>query len=133
MVYKATQLMSSTDQFIIPSIGILSIADYLDRNGYKVIVDNFGERMMYSKTFDVEEHIKGLSAKVFAIGLHWCVHCQGAIEVARLCKKFHPDAMIVMGGLTSTVFSNEIIEKYKFIDAVIRGEAEKPFLTLRMC
>jgi radical SAM superfamily enzyme YgiQ (UPF0313 family) len=38
--------------------------------------------------------------------------------------------MVVAGGLTSTVFSEEIIQKYEFIDAVIRGEAEKPFLEL---
>lgn len=120
----------STDQFIIPSIGILSIADYLDRNGYRVIVDNIGERMVTNKDFDVEEYIEKLTAKIFAIELHWSVHSQGAIEIAKLCKKIHPDAMVILGGLTATVFSEEIIRKYKFIDAVIRGEAEKPFLSL---
>ncbi len=119
-----------TVQFIIPSVGMLSIADYLDRNGYKVLVDNIGERMITDKRFDAERHIKNLSAKVYAIGLHWCVHSQGAIEIARLCKKLHPDAMVVLGGLTATVFHEEIIRKYDFIDIVIRGEAEKPFLLL---
>jgi B12-binding domain/radical SAM domain protein len=120
----------STDQFMIPPVGMLSIADYLNRNKYNVIVDNLCERMVTSEDFDAEEHIKNLSAKVYAIGLHWCVHCQGAIEIARLCKKLHPDAMVILGGLTATVFSEEIIRKYEFIDAVIRGEAEKPFLLL---
>ena len=118
----------STDQFIIPSVGILSIADYLDRNGYKVMVDNIGERMVSDNQFDTEDYIKNLSANIYAIGLHWCVHCQGAIEMARLCKQLHPDALVIMGGLTSTVFSEEIIKHYPFIDAIIRGEAEKPFL-----
>jgi len=120
----------STDQFIIPPVGMLSIAEYLDRNGYRVIVDNIGERMVTVEGFDVEEHIRSLSAKVIGIGLHWCLHSQGAVELARVCKKLHPEAMVVMGGLTSTVFSEEIVEKYGFIDAVIRGEAEKPFLEL---
>ena len=120
----------STDQFMIPPIGMLSIADYLDRNGYKVIVDNLCERMVASGGFDAEKYIKGLSARVYAVGLHWCVHSQGAIEVARLCKELHPDSMVVLGGLTATVFSEEIIRRYDFVDAVIRGEAEKPFLSL---
>jgi radical SAM superfamily enzyme YgiQ (UPF0313 family) len=120
----------STDQFIIPSIGILSIADYLDRNGYKVLVDNLGERMVADSGFDAEGYIRNLSARVFAVGLHWCVHSQGAIEIARLCKKLHPDATVILGGLTATVFSEEIIRRYEFIDAVIRGEAEKSFLFL---
>jgi len=126
----AANLPECTGQFIMPSVGMLSIADYLDRNGYNVMVDNIGERMLTSKRFDAEEHIRNLSAKVYAIGLHWCVHSQGAIEIARLCKKLHPDAMVVLGGLTATVFHEEIIRKYEFVDAVIRGEAEKPFLLL---
>lgn len=120
----------STNQFIIPSVGMLSIADYLDRHGYQVMIDNIGERMVSSQVFNVEDYIADISAKVYAIGLHWCVHSQGAIEIARICKKLHPNSLVVMGGLTSTVFAEEIVANYNCIDAVIRGEAEKPFLAL---
>jgi len=99
-------------------------------DGYKVLVDNIGERMVTSESFDAEMHIRNLSAKVYAIGLNWCRHSQGAIEIARLCKKLHPDAIVVLGGLTATVFHEEILLKFRFVDAVIRGEAEKPFLLL---
>ncbi len=126
----AYTVKESTEQFITPPVGMLSIADYLDRHGYKVRVDNLGDRMMASESFDVGEHLAQLSARVYGIDLHWCVHCQGAIEIARLCKRLHPEAMVIVGGLTSTVFHEEIIRRYPFIDAVIRGEAEKPFLLL---
>jgi len=126
----AYTVSESTGQFIIPPVGMLSIADYLDRNGYNVLVDNIGERMVTSESFNAEKYISRLSAKVYAIGLHWCLHSQGAIEIARLCKKLHPDALVVLGGLTATVFHEEIVRKYEFVDAVIRGEAEKPFLLL---
>jgi hypothetical protein len=36
----AHTVLESSEQFMIPPIGMLSIADYLDRNDYKVIVDN---------------------------------------------------------------------------------------------
>lgn len=120
----------STDQFIIPSVGMLSIADYLDRNGYKVLVDNVGERMLTDRSFDPQEHLQNVSARVYAIELHWCVHSQGAIEIARLCKKLHPGALVILGGLTATIFHEEILKKYEFVDAIIRGEAEKPFRAL---
>ncbi len=126
----AYTVSGSTGQFITPPVGMLSIADYLSRNGYNVLVDNMGERMLTSERFDAEMHIRNLSARVYAIGLHWCVHSQGAIEIARLCSKLHPDAMVVLGGLTATVFHEELVRKYEFVDAVIRGEAEKPFLLL---
>ena len=99
----ALTVSESTDQFITPPVGMLSIADYLDRNGYKVLVDNIGERMITSKSLEPEKHIGGLSARVYGIGLHWCVHSQGAIEIAKLCKKLHPEAIVLLGGLTATV------------------------------
>jgi B12-binding domain/radical SAM domain protein len=120
----------STTQFIAPSIGVLSIAEYLDRHGYGVRVDNIGERMITDPDFDVEKYIGDIKSKVFAVELHWCVHSQGAIEIARLCKKLHPDSLVLLGGLTATVFHEEIVQKYEFVDAVIRGEAEKPFQLL---
>jgi B12-binding domain/radical SAM domain protein len=117
-------------QFIKVPLGMLSIADYLDRHGYRVLVDNLADRMVNNKDLDAEKHIRDTSARIYAIDLHFHHHAQGAIEVAKLCKKLHPDAMVILGGLTATVFHEEIIRKYKFIDAVIRGEAEKPFLQL---
>jgi radical SAM superfamily enzyme YgiQ (UPF0313 family) len=110
------------------SLGILSIADYLDKHGYKVIIDNLSDRMVHDKEFNVEEHISKTSARIYAIGLHWHHHSQGAVEIAKLCKKLHPNSLVVIGGLTATCFHEEIIREYKFVDSVIRGEAEKPFL-----
>ncbi len=117
-------------QFAKVPIGMLSIADYLDRNGYRVVLDNLGDRMINEIDFDPEQHIKNSSAQIYAVGLHFQQHSQGAIEVARLCKKYHPNSLVIMGGLTATCFHEEIIEKFEFIDAVIRAEAEKPFLKL---
>jgi len=117
-------------QFAKVPIGMLSIADYLDRNGYRVILDNLGDRMIGTIDFNPEEHIKSFSAQIYAIGLHFQQHSQGAIEVARLCKKHHPNSLVIVGGLTATYFHKEIIEKFDFIDAVIRAEAEKPMLKL---
>jgi len=126
----AYTVSESTDQFMIPPIGMLSIADYLNRNGYRAMVDNICERMVTDEDLNVEEYINNLSTRVFAIGLNWCVHSQGAIEIAKICKKLHPEAMVILGGLTATVFSEEMLSKYESVDAVIRGEAEKPFLWL---
>ena len=120
----------NSGQFIMPPVGILSIAEYLTRHGYRARVDNIGERMFTGPEFDVESYLGKLKASVYAIGLHWCVHTQGAIEIARICKQIHPDALVVLGGLTASVFHEEILQKFGFVDAVIRGEAEKPFLQL---
>ncbi len=36
------------------AVGVLSIADYLDRNGYNVIIDNLADRMINDKDFNAE-------------------------------------------------------------------------------
>ncbi len=117
-------------QFIKAPLGMLSIADYLDRHGYKVLIDNLADRMVSSKAFDAETHIRNLSARIYAIDLHWHHHSQGAIQVAKVCKKLHPNSIVIIGGLSASIFHEEIVRKYEFVDAVVRGEAEKPFLEL---
>ncbi|MCF8095103.1 MAG: radical SAM protein [Desulfobacteraceae bacterium] len=121
-------------QFNKVPIGMLSIAEYLDRHGYRVIIDNLCDRMINVPGFDVEKHLKSCSARIYAVGLNFQQHSQGAVEIARLCKSLHPNSHVIMGGMTATRFHEEIIEKYPFIDAVVRGEAEKPMLQLvRAC
>ncbi len=115
-------------QFTKPPIGMLSIAEYLDRHGYKVVLDNLGDRMVSDPDFNALEHLGKLSARVYAVGMHFQQHAPGAVEVARLLKEYHPDAIVLAGGLTATRFHEEIIREYPFIDAVIRAEAEKPML-----
>ena len=117
-------------QFTKVPIGMLSIADYLDRHGFATIIDNLGDRMVNEVGFDVEAHLQALSAPIFAVGLHFQQHSPGALAVASLCKQLHPHSLVIVGGLTATCFHREIIEKYPFIDAVVRAEAEKPLLQL---
>lgn len=124
----AYTVRESTDQLIIPPIGMFSIADYLERNGYRVLIENLGDRMIYDESFDVERYLEKSEAKVYAIGLHWVAHSQGAIEIAKLCKRFHSNSIVVLGGLTATIFHCEVLQKFDFVDAVIRGEAEVPLL-----
>jgi len=120
----------SSPQFIVFPVGLLSIADYLDRHGYSIHIANLGESMLSDSDFDVEDYIKKLESRVYAVEMHWCVHVQGSIEIARICKKYHPNALVILGGLTATCFHNEIVRNYTFVDAVIRGEAEEATLEL---
>ncbi len=126
----ALTVTQSTSQFITIPVGLISIADLLDRNGFKVAIFNLGDLMLTRPDFNVERFIQNTEASIYAIDLHWCVHCQGAIEIARLCKGFHPSSFVVLGGLTATRFHEEILQKFPFVDIVVRGEGEDPMLCL---
>lgn len=116
--------------FIMFPVGMISMASFLDEKGVKVRVFNLAEKMLVEKGFNVEEFISNTRAQVYAIGLHWSIHTEGAIEIAKICKTLHPDSVVVLGGLTATCFAEEIVQKFNFVDAVVRGEAETPLYEL---
>jgi B12-binding domain/radical SAM domain protein len=116
--------------FIMIPLGVLSIAQHLAKNGFRVKIVNLGELMIDNPSIEIESIIKGLDARVFAIDLHWAVHSNGAIKTAELCKQLHPNSYVVLGGLTASYFAQEVMESYSFVDGVIAGEAEEPMARL---
>ena len=137
---KKTILYGPVSDLIPPSyvfemypIGLTSIAEYLGRAGYQVRIVNLAVRMLRDKKFDAEAFIKHLKAPVFGIDLHWMVHCHGSIEVAKIAKKWHPEAKLIFGGFSSTYFYKELLE-YPEIDYVLKGDStEEPFRQLMDC
>jgi len=119
-----------TSVLIAIPVGVVSMADQLDRNGYKVKIYNLGELMLMDEELDIESFLRKTKAKAYAIDLHWCAHSQGAVEIAKICKKVHPDSTVVVGGLTATRFDDELVRKYPFVDIVLRGESEESVVKL---
>jgi len=114
-------------------IGFASIAEHLERAGYRVRIVNLAVRMLNSRKFSAERMIERLRAPVFGIDLHWLVHAHGAIEVARIVKRYHPEAKVVFGGLSSSYFYKELLQ-YPEVDYVLRGDStEEPFRQLMDC
>ncbi len=128
-----SDLIPSSPMFELYPIGFASIAEYLERAGYQVRIVNLAVRMLNNKNFNAEALIKRLRAPVFGIDLHWLVHAHGAIEVAKLVKKYHPEAKVVFGGLSSSYYYKELME-YPDIDYVLRGDStEEPLRQLMDC
>lgn len=123
----------SSPIFEMYPIGLTSLADYLERAGYRVRIVNLAVRMLNDKNFNAEKMIARLQAPVFGIDLHWMLHSHGAIEVARLVKKHHPESRVLFGGFSSSYFYQELME-YPEIDYVLRGDStEEPLRQLMDC
>lgn len=111
-------------------IGFLFLGDYLERHGIRVRVINLATRMLEKPNFDVESCIKRYRPSAFGIDLHWLPHCQGSIEIARLCKRIHPDVPVIFGGFTATMYRNELMQ-YPEIDYILSGDStEEPLRKL---
>lgn len=125
-----SDLVPSTPIFEMYPIGFSSLAAYLRNRGIDVRIINLAVRMLLDPAYDVEDQIKQVDPELFGIDLHWMPHCHGAVEIARLVKKHHPDTPIVFGGFSSSYWHKDLM-KYPEIDFVIRGDStEEPMTRL---
>ncbi len=125
-----SDVIPSSSVFDMYPIGFTSIGGYLERFGYRVKIVNLAARMLMDRAFDVEQKIRGLESELFGISLHWLPHAQGALQIAKLVKRAHPQARVMLGGLSATYFHRELMG-YDCVDFVMRGDTtEKAMLAL---
>ncbi len=116
-----SDVIPSSPVFEMYPMGFMTISSHLEAAGFKTRIVNIAVQMLQSDKFDAEERIRKLDAKVFAIDLHWMPHAHGALELAKIVKKYHPDAKVELGGLTSSYFADELIRRPE-VDLVMRGD-----------
>jgi len=128
-----SDLVPSTPVFEMYPIGFTTMAEYLERNGLRVRILNLAVRMLNDQNFDPESAVKALNPAAFGIDLHWLPHAHGALAVAEMTKRHHPNTPIIFGGFSATYYHEELI-RYPFVDFVIRGDsAEEPLRQLMIC
>jgi B12-binding domain/radical SAM domain protein len=120
------KVIPSTEQFEMYPLGLTSIAAYVARNGYRVRILNLGRRMVADPRYDAVEALRRERARVFGIDLHWLPHADGALAVARLIRELHPEAKVLLGGLSASYYHVELLRD-PAVDFVLRGDsAEEP-------
>ena len=116
-----SDVIPSSPVFEMYPIGFMTISAHLMQAGFRTRIVNIANLMLSSEKFDAEKKIKGLDADVYFIDLHWLPHAHGAIELARIVKKYHPDSKGEFGGFSSSYFREELI-RYPEVDLVMRGD-----------
>jgi clorobiocin biosynthesis protein CloN6 len=106
--------------FEMPPVGILALEQHLKGKGYKAQFFNIASKMLGDPEFDVEEFFKRAEADIIGFDLHWLVHCHGTLELAKLYKEIHPSAKVILGGIASTYYHEDLIT-YPQVDYVMRG------------
>ena len=130
MFGPVSDVVPSTQIFEMYPIGFMTILEYLERHGYSVRIINVALRMLRNRRFDVEKLIRSLNPAAFGLDLHWLVHVQGGLELAKITKKYHPQTPVIFGGLSASYYHEQLIG-YPEVDYVIRGDsAEEPLRQL---
>ena len=125
-----SDVIPSTPIFDMYPYGFFSLATYLNKKGYRVDLYNVAARMVLDESFDVNRFVEKLDADVVGIDLHWLVHAHGALELARKIKQERPDITIMLGGLSSTIFHREIMEKFPWVDIIALGDTTEPVVDM---
>ncbi|MFH1422831.1 MAG: cobalamin-dependent protein, partial [Planctomycetota bacterium] len=111
-------------------VGFLSIANYIEKNGFTAGIYNLALVNSVFPRMRPERLLPILRARIFGIDLHWGINTDGALQLAKTLKKSYPHSKILFGGLTASYFWQELLEHTE-IDFVIRGDsAEYPILCL---
>lgn len=111
-------------------IGLLAIAEFLHRNGYKTRILHLGIEKIANPYFSLQKYLKTINVKIIGLSLHWHFQSYDAIQIVREIKLLKPDIFIVLGGFTASYFYEEIINNFDSVDAIIRGDGEIPLLQL---
>ena len=121
-----SDVIFSSPAYEMYPIGLTSIASHLEEHGHNVRIVNVAHRMVADADYDAEAAIARLDPAVFGIGLHWLPHAHGALELARIVKRHHPETPVLFGGLSASYFHEELIRSPD-VDFVVRGDStEEP-------
>ncbi len=112
------------------AMGLFSLATELEKAGFDAKIVNLGIEKYLDNNFSISNYIKENNIKFAAFSLNWHQQSYDVIETARIVKENCPDTFISLGGYTATYFAEEIMKNYPFIDAIIKGEGEKPITEL---
>jgi len=127
-----SDVVPSTQVFEMYPIGFLTMLDYLERHGHSVRIVNVALKMLRSRRFDAAKLIRRLRPAAFGLDLHWLVHAQGSLELAKIIRTYHPEIPVIFGGLSSSYYHEELIH-YPQVDYVIRGDSAEEPLRQLMC
>lgn len=122
-----SDVIPSTPIFEMYPVGFSTIAEYLQQHHISTRIINIAYRMLENPKFDVEKLISKLKTRAFGIDLHWLPHAHGSIEIAKICKKYHPEIPVIFGGYSATYFHQDLIT-YPAVDFVIRGDSTEEWI-----
>lgn len=107
----------------MPSLGLLSIAAYLEQKGISVqVLDIHVEKI---STAETKEVIRLVQPKIIGLSVMTATSVP-SYQIATLAKEVDPNILVVMGGVHAEAVPEECLLNSK-LDVVVRGDGEITF------
>lgn len=112
------------------SLGLLALADFINQRDIRARVLNLPLMLEEEKDFDVIRFIRETRVRIVAMSLHWYAQLYETLSLSAKIKSALPSLKIVFGGFTASLFHSELLEKFSYVDYIVRGDSEVPLLRL---
>lgn len=123
---------TTDDNRRIPHIGLLYLQASLKKNGFECdIIDAAASDADFSVA-DILRKAQKKRYLFFGITVLYSTE-KIAIEIAELLKKNIPGCIIALGGIHATIEHERLIQTYKCIDIIMRGDGENTIVQLAKC
>ncbi|EKP95594.1 B12-binding domain-containing radical SAM protein [Thermaerobacter subterraneus] len=120
-----------SSMYAIMPMGAVALVNLLRERGWSVCGVNAAMERSLSSSFDLARFLASLPRQdLVLIDLHWYMHTAGAFEAASLARTLWEDSIVVVGGMTASIFAEDVLRLCPSIDVVIRGDAEDAVLQL---
>jgi clorobiocin biosynthesis protein CloN6 len=101
-------------------VGFKTLQRFLSERDHDVKLLNLSSLLLRYPMLDFDSVVEALDTPFVGIDLHWMIHVQGSLAVAKRIKELRPDIRIIFGGISSTYYADELV-RYPFVDMVMRG------------
>ena len=112
------------------NLGLGLIHACLEKENYNVV--SYDLRIQRLNEYEMADIIIKEKFSVVAFSVNYAT-MESAVLIAQLIKFCDTDVYVVFGGEHATYLDVDILERYSFVDAVVRGEGEKTFIELIKC
>lgn len=117
----ATRRYSS---FMFMPAGLFGVLNEVRKAGYRLLMVNEPLEMLIDRSFDIADFLQKHPAACYSVDIHWHEHLYGGIAVARIIKDLYPHSTVIIGGLTASLYDNDILQLCPEIDFLISGYGE---------
>ena len=117
-------------KYAIMPMGIIGILNDLRSRGVQVLGMNYAIEKALDPDFDLDQFLADTKYKVLLTDLHWYEHSLGAMYTVERSKAVHPQIPTVIGGYTTTIFAEEILENFPRVDYAVTGDSDLPMARL---
>jgi hypothetical protein len=111
-------------------MGTFGLCDYLKKKNIQVKLLNLAVYKEPGMQKVLEHYLKLFQPTHAGIIFHWQETAEGFLRIGKQIRSVNKDVKIIAGGFTAGYFGENLLERCRFLNFVIKGDPEKPLKLL---